>query len=102
MSELMMVIEWAEEHFEICEIQYDRGCHCYDWRVIFEYEEYTCEVRGIGYLDGDLSDRGYISNDYDGREEFEYRYPTGKIDDLLDRVKEGFIELVDDDVTFCL
>lgn len=101
MSELTMVIKWAEKHFEIFEIQYNRGCYCYDWNVIFEYEDYTCEVRGIAYLNGDLSNKVYISNDYDERD-IEYRYPTGKIVDLLERVKEGFIELVDDDVTFCL
>ncbi len=93
MSELLMLVEWAEENFEIIELSYNRGCHCYDFTITMECDDYSLKVYGVAFLNGDISNCATISNDFNDKEV--------EINDFtvsaLDTIKQGFVEMVEFD-----
>lgn len=93
MSDLLMLVEWTEENFEIIELSYDKGCHCYDFTITMEYYDFILKVCGIAYLDGDISNRVTISSDFNDKEVEIDNFAVG----TLDTIKQGFIKKIEDD-----
>lgn len=93
MNELLMLMEWVAENFEIIDLVYNRGCHCYDFTLHIEYCDFNMTVYGIAFLNGDLSNHVTVSNDFTDKETEINDFTVG----MLDTIRDGFHELIDND-----
>lgn len=96
MNDLLMIMEWVTENYEIIELIWDKGCHCENFTIYIEYYDYMLTIEGIAYFDGDVSNVIRVHNDYNDTDvEYNEFVPSD-----LDTIKKGFIKMIDDDM-FC-